>query len=69
MPQRLATLSKMRERLRASSEALAAKVDENPDDPHALKYLRLAADCANLERDVDLLTQLLLEVATPDGTG
>jgi hypothetical protein len=69
MPQRLATLSKMRERLRASSEALAAKVDENPDDPHALQYLRLAADCANLERDVDLLTQLLLEVARPDGTG
>jgi hypothetical protein len=69
MPQRLATLSEMRGRLRASSEALAAKVDENPDDPHALQYLRLAADCANLERDVDLLTQLLLEVATPDGTG
>jgi hypothetical protein len=69
MPQRLATLSEMRGRLRASCEALAAKVDENPDDPHALQYLRLAADCANLERDVDLLTQLLLEVARPDGTG
>ena len=69
MPQTLATLSKMWGRLRASSEALAAKVDENPDDPHALQYLRLAADCANLERDVDLLTQLLLEAEKPDGTG
>ncbi len=57
MPQRLATLSEMRGRLRENSEALAAKVDENPDDPHALQYLRLAADCANLERDVDLLTR------------
>ena len=69
MPDRLATLSKMQERLRANSEALAAQVDENPDDPHALQYLRLAADCANLERDVDLLTLLLLEAETPDGTG
>ena len=69
MPDRLVTLSKMRGRLRESSEALAAKVDENPDDPHALRYLRLAADCANLERDVDLLSKLLLEVETPDGTG
>jgi hypothetical protein len=69
MPQTRATLSKMRERLRASSEALAAKVDDNPDDPHALQYLRLAADCVNLERDVDLLTLLILEAETPDGTG
>ena len=69
MPQTLVTLSNMQERLRASSEALAAKVDENPDDPHALQYLRLAADCANLERDVDLLTLLLLEAEKPDGTG
>ena len=69
MPQTRATLSKMRGRLRASSEALAARVDENPDDPRALQYLRLAADCANLERDVDLLTLLLLEAEKPDGTG
>lgn len=69
MPQTLATLSKMWGRLRASFEVLAAKVDENPDDPHALQYLRLAADCANLEREVDLLTQLLLEAEKPDGTG
>ena len=69
MPDTRATLSKMRERLRASSDALAAKVDQNPDDPHALQYLRLAADCANLERDVDLLNLLLLEVENPDGTG
>ena len=69
MLDRLATLSKIRERLRASSEALAAKVDENPGDPHALQSLRLAADCANLERDVDLLTKLLLAEEEPDGTG
>ena len=69
MPQTLVTLSKMRERLRTSSESLAAKVDENPDDPNALQYLRLAADCANLERDAVLLTQILLEVEKPDGTG
>jgi len=59
----------MQQRLRTSSEALAAKVDENPDDPHALQYLRLAADCANLERDVDLLSKLVLETEEPDGTG
>jgi hypothetical protein len=69
MPDTRATLSKMREGLRTSSEALAAKVDQDPDDPHALQYLRLAADCANLERDVDLLTLLLLEAEKPDGTG
>ena len=68
MPDRLATLAKMQERLRASSEALAAKVDDNPDDPHALQYLRLAADCANLERDVDQLSKLLLATEEPDGT-
>jgi hypothetical protein len=68
MPETLATLSKMQERLRTSSEALAAKVDENPDDPHALQYLRLAADCANLERDADLLSKLLLYAEEPDGT-
>ena len=68
MPDTLTTLSKIRKRLRASSEALAAQVDENPDDPHALKHLRLAADCANLELDIDLLTKLLLEEEEPDGT-
>ena len=69
MPDTLATLSRMQGRLRANSEALTAQVDENPDDPQALQYLRLAADCANLERDVDLLTKLLLETEKPDGTG
>lgn len=69
MPDKLATLAKMQERLRANSEALASKVDENPDDPNTLQYLRLAADCANLEREVDLLSKLLLDAADPDGTG
>jgi len=69
MPDRLATLAKLQERLRASSEALAAKVDENPNDQRALQYLRLAADCANLERDIDLLSKLALEAETPNGTG
>ena len=68
MPDRLATLAKMQERLRENSEALAAQVDENPDDPQALQYLRLAADCANLERDIDLLSKLLLAEEEPDGT-
>jgi hypothetical protein len=69
MPDELATLAKMQERLRENSEALAAQVDENPDDPQALQYLRLAADCANLERDIDLLSKLLLAEEEPDGTG
>ena len=69
MPDRLATLAKMQERLRDNSEALAAQVDENPDDPQALQYLRLAADCANLECDIDLLSKLLLADEKPGGTG
>ena len=68
MSDRLASLLKMQERLRSNSDALAAQVDQNPDDPLALQYLRLAADCANLERDIDLLTRLVLEAETPDGT-
>ena len=68
MPDRLATLAKMQERLRENSEALAAQVDVNPDDPQALQYLRLSADCANLERDIDLLSKLLLAEEEPDGT-
>ena len=68
MPDRLATLAKMQERLRENSEALAAQVEVNPDDPQALQYLRLAADCANLERDLDLLSKLLLAEEEPDGT-
>ena len=55
--------------LPALARHVAAKVDENPDDLRALQYLRLAADCANLERDVDLLTQLLLKLEKPDRTG
>jgi HD-like signal output (HDOD) protein len=68
MPDRLATLAKMQERLRENAEALASQVDENPDGPQALQYLRLAADCANLECDIDLLSKLLLAGEEPDGT-
>jgi hypothetical protein len=68
MPAKLASLLKMQERLRTNSDAWAAHVDKNPDHPQALQYLRLATDCANLERDIDLLTKLILEAKKPAGT-
>ena len=59
--------------MRAPSQARMESIERCTPDMHVSEQIwrlaRLAADCANLERDVDLLSQLLLEVKKPDGTG
>jgi hypothetical protein len=68
MLQRLGELHKLRFTLQQSAEMLNSEAECEENSDTALRYLRLAVECKELDREIESVTAEILKNRKPDGT-
>ena len=65
----LASLSKLEQSLRISTEGLMAEVERNPDNDNVFKCLALVSKFQQLQREIGHLTRSMLAAQPTAGAG